>query len=768
MFSKYIKRLILGFCLLVLLAGGGVYLFLRHSLAPLDGTIQLENLEHPVTVRRDTYGIPHIEAQNRKEALRALGYVMASERLFQMELSRRMTQGLLSEVFGEAALPSDKLYRSLMLRPAVERMIAAEKQSGRFDQEMWDEMAAYFDGVNQYIATRPLPYEFTLTGFRPQPFTPMDAFIMLGHMAYSFGIALKADPLMTHLHKKLSSELFQSLRNDPLPLQTGRTSAWWPRKVDLLEEGLFTPSFEGSNAWLLAPSRSQSGKSLFANDPHIGFSAPSVWVEAHLRTPDFELYGHFLPLVPFAVLGHSRHHAWGFTMSLGDDMDLYRETLDREKKTVIYNNKPQPYREWREIIPVKGAADVILNLIETPHGPVMDEVLTEPSLALKWAFHRLENNPLKSLREMGLATNMERFEKALRHATAPGLNVMYADAENIAWWMFGDIAIKKNPQSDMILDGASGADEYERLLSWEEKPHLINPPSGVIITANSRPSEMPPNIRGDFQSPDRYHTISELLAEKQIWNVEDTKALQTMNYNSQNKALLKELLSALQLTSAEQELYSQNLKLLKEWDLRSDLSSQAASLFHQWNNENILMMLERLEEEPRESYLNTIYAWAFYERTLLDTQSAWWKLQDRNQLITTGFKKVMEKWPRPPQWGSIHTIEYRHPLGRSFPLNKIFNVGPHPMPGAFNEINNNKMRRMGDDFQVTAGPSTRRIIDFSQPQTSWGINPIGISGHMFSPFYKDQVELFLRGEYRPQLMNSHDIDAATTHTLIFK
>lgn len=763
---KNLKRSLLALCILLGLASLGLYLFIRQSLAPLDGSLNLKNLSHPVTVIRDAYGIPHIQAQNKLDALRALGFINASERLFQMEISRRMTQGELSEIFGEIAIPSDKLYRSLMLKRSMERMLSLEKVQGRFDQKIWAEMESYCDGINQYIANHPLPYDLQLLRLTPRPFTPLDAYILTGHMAYSFGIAIKADPLMTQLAQKLSLPQFQSLRNDPLPIPGTSTQALLWKPFELFTEGAYSPSFEGSNAWLISPRRSQSGKSLFANDPHIGFSAPSVWAEAHIATPEFELYGHYLPSVPFAILGHNRHHAWGFTMSLVDDMDLYRETLDKNKKTVLFNNKPVPYQEWTETIKVKNQPDVVLQMIETPHGPLMDEVLSEKGLALKWAFHRPENNPLKSLHAMAEAKTIDNFERALQHGTAPGLNVMYADADNIAWWTFGELAKKKNPHSDMILDGSSGADEYEKILAWKEKPHLVNPSTGFIVTANSRPQGLSSDIRGDWQSDDRYKTIAKALNEKDVWSAEDFKSLQTRNFNAQNSVIRELLLEHLELTEAEHRKYKSQIKALTEWDMHSDLTSTEAPLFHQWNNENILLMLEDWDETTRKTYLDTPYAWVFYERALLKPNSPWWFGKKKSNIISRGFKLAAEKLENRPQWGHLHTIEYRHPLGRSFPLNKILNLGPYPMPGSYNDINNNKMRAMGGDFSVVAGPSTRRIIDFANPQTSWGINPIGVSGHMLSPFYKDQVQLFLEGKYRPQLMNEKDIQQLKTHELL--
>lgn len=764
---KIIKRSLLVLAVLTGLLFLGAQLFFRSSLPPMDGTLKLQNLSHSVKITRDSFGIPHIQATNKLDALRALGFTQASERLFQMEIARRMTQGELSEIFGEVALKSDKLYRSLMLKRSVERMLEQEKAKNQFDSDLWSEMEAYFDGINQFIATQPLPYELTILGFRPRPFTPVDAYVMTGHMAYSFGIALTADPLMSQLASKLPYEHFQALRNDPLnaPLKVSKNISIQP--FEIFTEGLGTAFFEGSNAWLIAPSRSTSGKSIFANDPHIGFSSPSIWFEAHIKTPQFEIYGHFLPLVPFPVLGHNRHHAWGFTMSLADDMDLYREKIDSSTKTVLYKNKATPYQEWTETIAIKGKPALVLNMIETPHGPVMDEVLSEKSLALKWAFHSPNNNPMKALRLMSEAKSMSDFETALQYGTAPGLNVMYADADNIAWWIFGDIAVKQNPNSDMILNGSNGQDEYLKVLSWNEKPHIVNPESGYIVTANSRPLDLNKDIRGDWQSDDRFQTITKALREKDLWNIEELKTLQTDNFNYQTKNILEKMLEHIQLTEEEAVTYKDQLQDLKSWNHHSDTDSTAASLYHQWNNENVLLMLADWDDDTRRSYLNTPYAWVFYERAILSPTSAWWTTKNYTKIITMGFKNAAQKVSK-TTWGSLHTIQFTHPMGRKFPFNFFLNVGPFPMPGAYNDINNNKMAALGGDFKVVAGPSTRRLIDFANPQLSWGINPLGNSGHLKSPFYKDQVELFIQGQYRPQLMNEIDIVNAKSHELILE
>ncbi|WP_413581863.1 penicillin acylase family protein [Bdellovibrio sp. HCB288] len=765
---KLLKKSLRYLVLVLLLILSGTYIYMRQSLAPLDGKIDLENLSAPVKVQRDSFGIPHIFAKNKTDAFKALGYVMASERLFQMEMGRRQTQGELSEVVGEKTLKSDLLYRSLGLKQTAASVIEKKRKDGTLDPEMWKLMEAFCDGANQYASTRPIPYDLAILEIRTiRPFTPIDAYVMTGQIAYSFGIALKTDPMMTALAKKLPHKQFQELRNDQLktPLRLAGDidlSPLW----EVADNASFATLFDSSNAWLLAPQRSAGGKSIFANDPHIAFSHPSVWFEAHIHTPDFEIYGHYLPLVPFAILGHTPQHAWGFTMSQTDDMDLYRESIDRTNKTLIYNHKPQEYATRTEVIKVKKQEALTVEIIETPHGPLMNHVI-DSDISLKWAFHNVNNDPLQALYIMGEAKDMKTFENALKPGTAPGLNVMYADAENIAWWMFGEVAVKGNPNSELILDGTSLNDEFKRVLSWEEKPHTVNPASGVIVTANTRPANIDSEIRGDWQSADRQNTLLTELAQKEKWTSEEMRALQVKNLNLANRTLIEKMSGFLKLTAEEQNRFAPWIERLKNWNLHSDANSQEASLYYTWVNESLLLMLAPLEDQ-REAYLGTPHSWMFFERVTQNPISPWWELVKPEQVFTQGLRNTFAKWSEPPMWGKLHTIEYIHPLGREKPLSAIFNLGPFPIGGAYNEITNNKARALGGDFKVTAGASTRRVIDFANVKHSWGVNPIGISGHMLSPFYADQIELFVMGKHRPQLMDPAEIEKDKSHELILE
>ncbi|MBC7540829.1 MAG: penicillin acylase family protein [Bacteriovorax sp.] len=770
--------------------------FVRSSLAPMDGELQLKNLSLPVSVIRDQFGIPHIKAKNTKDAFRALGFVVASERLFQMEMERRMANGELAEIFGKRMLAADKLFRTISLRQSMSEMLERKIRMNGLDQSMWGELEAFYDGVNQYQSSQKLPLEFSILGIKPRPFSALDGYAFIGLMSFSFGVATSEDPLMTKLRTRIGSELSNELRNELTPYETReiekeKNGALKTKRVveardhypvmkilSELEQGF--PLFEGSNGWIVSGKRSSTGFPILANDPHIAYSHPGVWFEAHIDTPDYESYGHFLSILPFPILSHNKERGWGLTMSLIDDMDLYREKLNPKFKSYHFIDKEIPYQERLEVIKVKGEKSFEMLVLKTQHGPIMDEVFSnseDKSLALKWAFYGVENDPLLTLYKMGRARNMEEFKSAVSSGKAPGLNVLYADKKNIGWWIFGEVEKKSShTPSDFILDGSSGLDEYQGPLSFDQKPHLENPASGLIISANSRPFGaplIPENMRGDWQPDDRYNSLDSILSKKDKWSVEEFKEIQTLSLNLENKLILDELLKTLAFQNIwKKERATTYLQILKKWNYVSDVHSIAPSLYYTWCREITKILLKDLSKEEFETFTKLPNNWNFLKRVVLNPNSSWWKKFDRQKVITTGFNNTIESlrqalgedsagWA----WGHLHTIEFVHPIGSVTPFNKIFNIGPIEISGAYNEINNQKPSGYADGFKVKAGPSTRRIISFDHPEVAWGILPTGNSGHLLSPFYKNQVELFAKGLYREEWLNEKDIKAHQTHEL---
>jgi penicillin amidase len=767
--------------LLSLVVLGIIYLgwTLEKSKPPMDGQLQLKNLKSKVVVTRDQSGIPHIQSENEMDGLRALGFTVASDRLFQMDVLRRLSNGTLSEVFGEKALNMDITMRTLKFREAMTQL--------EMDPLIKSKIEAYFDGVNQYIESATLPIEFLLLRYKPSPFTVLDAYTFIGYMSYSFEASLRQDPLMTKLLSQFPNALVEELRyhgsaealkeatasnafskiDSRLKKVVNSTASLIP-EIETYLRGGFAP-LEGSNAWLISKEKSESGFPILANDPHIAYSLPEVWYEAHLKSPEYEMYGHHLPLLPFPVLGHNRNYGWGFTMSIHDDMDLYQEKIQGEKYQFKNDWLPLTYRE--EEIPIKGEASKKIKFYETQHGPLLDHILAEKGVSLKWSYFSKGNDALKVLHGMGHSQNIEEFKQAISAGICPGLNIMYADKTNIMWWIHGEFS-KRPPhvKSDFILDGASGNDEPLGYLSFEEKPHSVNPKEGFIVTANSNPPGF--TGPGDWQPDDRFKTLMKKLSEKEKWNVEETKKLQTWNSNIESGPIRTVLLKNL-----SEELKKNNpavFEAVNNWNLESDIESVGATIFHIWNIENIKILTANFSAEDREAYSKLGSNWMFYKRVISNPENPWLKYLklSQSEVIQKGFTNTLARLEKELghettnwKWGRIHTVKYNHPLGKIKILDPFFSLGPYPSPGYYNDVNNMKHHGFDSGLDVLVGPSTRRIIDFAHPENAHGILPVGNSGHSLSPFYKDQIQMYLKGEYRAELLDETLIKEQGTHVL---
>lgn len=338
--DRWMKRSLTALALVIAAAAGGLTWHLHDKQPQRDGELVLGALQAPVTIDYDERGVPHIRAENEADMYRALGFVHAQDRLFQMELLRRLARGELAEVLGEKLVPTDRLFRTLEIGRHA-GAYAARLDAGSPSTQA---LQHYLEGINQYQASHPRPLEFDLLGIEPRPFTIADTLSVAGYMAYSFAAALRTEPVMTHIRDELGADYLGLFDLDWHPQgvigTTLATSDWQDLSAlaqlsnDALA-GTGLPQFEGSNAWAVSGSRTASGKPLLAGDPHIRFSLPAVWYEAHLQAPGYELYGYHHALIPSAMLGHNRDFAWSLTMFQNDDLDLIAERVNPDRKSVV-------------------------------------------------------------------------------------------------------------------------------------------------------------------------------------------------------------------------------------------------------------------------------------------------------------------------------------------------------------------------------------------------------------------------------------------------
>ena len=789
-------------------AAGSATLYIQFKQPVREGEISLGGLQQAVEVVYDSYGVPHIYADNKEDAYRALGYVHAQHRLFQMEMLRRLSQGRLAEVLGERLLPFDRMFRTLGIEHHAglwAQAIRARAAESPEHADMLPQVNAYLAGVNQ-LAKEYRPLEFDVLGIPEHQYSLEDILSIAGYMAFSFGQALEEDPMLTFIANDLGTDyladldIYTELDVEAIPTFTPETAVEVSKLVTQQLKGLTGfPLFHGSNAWVLGPDKTESGEVVFVNDPHIGLAQPSVWYEAHIQTPDFSLYGHHLALVPFALLGHNQNHAWGLTMFENDDMDLYQERLHPESDNLYWYQPYEGLGEWRpfthrvERIEIKGQPAELLTVKSSHHGPIINAMFPEGEnpvaeqaapIAVWWQFLNTDNQLIQAFYDLAYADTVDKAAAAAAKIHAPGLNIMYGNQQgDIAWWAAAKIPVRDQySQSKFVLDGASGTDEILYFQPFEENPKAINPPWGYVYSANNQPEG---NLPGYYSPKDRPTRIQRWLSSSQRLSVSQ---MQSMLMDSVSEVGLEFRDQVVQLREDGNGFYDQvdltAFQILQKWNGDHGPESVGATIYNKLRQHYLEnTFADELGEEKfkvlSDGFLLDRSLW----QLLRNPDSIWFDKQQTDELetqrdilqlswtqtiteLTIALGADPEKW----QWKKMVRLEHVHAIGRIPPFDKVFNVGPVYSPAGVEVLNNLTFSYTDDKkqpFKVTVGPSTRRIIDFANPERSWGINPTGQSGVLFDEHYDDQAKAFGAGEFRWQLMARDDIDAQSKSKVTF-
>ena len=787
-FLKIIKIVSL-VCVLVFVAA---WLYSRTLYPTYEGELSLENLSENVTVHFDENGVPHINAETQKDAYTALGYVHAQDRLWQMELIRRIAPGRLSEIFGDKLVETDVFFAGLgLVEDANESITKIDINS-----EAYKLTIAYLDGVNQFVEEGATPIEYNLIGLKKTKFTVNDVYNVFGYMSFSFAIAQKTDPLLQEIKEKLGDNYLAELEipvySNTALLKSEKNpivKASFAKAMTAMYEQLPISPFIGSNSWVIAADKTKNGKVIFANDPHIGFSQPSVWYQSHIKTPDYEMYGYSLALTPFPLLGHNRDYAYGLTMFENDDVDFYIEKNNPEN----LNEYETPtgfstYKTVQKTIKIKGAPDTTFTVKISRHGPIMNNLLKQIDdqrpIAMQWIYKKTDNQILDVGYQISHAKSLHDFKEGAKLLHAPGLNMMYGDAkDNIDWIASGKLyKYRDSISTKLYLDGASGKDEILSYVDFEDNPQSINPASNYVYSSNNQPDTIAGVLYPGYYLPeDRGQRIEQLLEVKNDWTQEDVQQMifdVTSPVVPQVIANLVASIKTENFTKNEQEA----LQNLKDWNGEYKKEDTAPTIYNRFLYEflegtfkdelgesfpmfmqtplmkkmiavqakkAVSVWFDDVTTEPKEtksdivqrSFINAI---SFLENQLGDTVSLW-------------------------SWSKVISVEHGHALAAGGEtLRKIFNVGPFSMDGG-NEVINNQLFTLNETgiYKVKAGPSTRRVIDFSNIENSVSILPTGQSGNVFSKHYKDQAQKYVNGEFVKTMLNKDEIERSK-NVLIFK
>ncbi|HSM56021.1 MAG TPA: penicillin acylase family protein [Candidatus Sulfomarinibacteraceae bacterium] len=822
-----VATIIIGFLLLILVVAAVVVtVTVRRPFPQTDGTITLDGLESQVNVYRDEYGVPHIYADGEHDLYFAQGYVHAQDRFWQMEFWRHVGQGRLAEILGQDVVETDTFIRTIgWNRLAQQHLEYYEAET----PELMANLEAYSAGVNAYLEEQgqAMSLNQTILGlarepWEIEPWEPLDTISWGVVMAWDLGGNWDGELTRAAMNRELG-EATAAMLLPPYPYGERPVIAATDRLENLdelreLEEEMESSGAEGavdwarvntaiagavpqvgltrgsgvvgSNSWVVAGEHTVTGAPILANDPHLGIQMPSIWYEVALHGPALNVTGFSFAGVPGVIIGHNENIAWGFTNVGPDVQDLYIEKINPS------NDLEYEFRgEWREmevieeVIHVNGGEDVTLEVRQTHHGPIINDVVDGQSdpLAFRWTIQD-QNRIFESIMLLNRAHDYDAFRDALRYFDAPAQNLIYADVEgNIAYQMPGRIPIRGSGQGLQPVPGWTGDYEWEDTVPFEALPAVLNPEEGYIVTANNAvvDEEYPFFISHYWAAGDRAQRIEEMLQAVLDEGGEVSKDDAARMQMDAKSLLAENYVSLLSGLSSDDSRVQAAIERLRGWDLQLHRDSVTAALF-----EIFFMHLAQatLGDElgpVAEDYLGNSGGpqRVFFHSVAQQENAHWWNnvnteaQETRDEIVMQALRDTvvwfeenaggdMETW----SWGRLHTATFvSDPLGQSgiTLVERLVNRGPYPMDGGVSVVNANSWS-WDNIAAVTGHPSMRMIVDLSDWDESRTIHSTGQSGHPFHRHYDDLIPLWQDGEYHPQWFNREAVESAAVDHLLLE
>ncbi len=784
---RLIKGLLrLAITLIAVATLAGAYLFYR-AMPATSGTEKLPGLSANVRVWRDAYGAPHIFAASMDDAARALGYLHASERLFQMEIRRRVGQGRLAEILGPDRVRVDRFMRTLGLY--------REAQSSFSALSPWAQkrLQAYADGVNAFLDSHQdaLPPAFMIVGDRPEPWKPADSLVVGKLLGYQLSNNYKIEAMRARLRRKLGPEqagwMFPGAGpGAPITTEPALTRKHAGGKSIEDEIGaLIGVSHGASNEWVVAGSRTVTGKPILANDPHLALSAPILWYLARIVTPEGSVKGATLPGAPGVLLGQNDHIAWGFTTADTDAQDLFVETVDpADPAKYLTPDGPRPFETRDETIHVKDAADVKLVVRATRHGPVLSDVSADladvagPGKVTALAFTGLGDRDTtgEAIMRLDGARNWGEFLDAMRIYQTPTQNVVYADGGgDIGFFSPGLVPVRKSGDGLAPVDGASGAFDWVGVVAFEQLPQLHNPEAGFVFNANNAnvPDDHQPTFGQDWEENFRARRIQQFFDTIDKHSLETSAAMQADH-----------------LSLAARDLQPFIARIVPS----DERARQAQALLAHWDD---VMDKDRVEPLIFAAFLRSL------RRVLIDDKTGL-KLEDKGPFAATTLIALMRdhpSWCGAPdnpdpdcrqalgraldqglallvkrdgadmsqwRWGAEHQALMQHQVFSHVPLLDWFSDLSLPSSGGFYTLDRGGGFETPPDmpFARSHGPGFRGIYDLADPAKSRFMIATGQSGHIFSRHYRDLVPLWNDVKYITLAGSEADLKKAGARELI--
>ena len=818
-FWRRFKYALFGLLFILFVVVGGAGWLFYGSLPDLNGRVELKGLSGKVSVYRDMYGVPHIFADNRSDALRALGYLHASERFFQMEMQRRAGQGRLAEVVGIDMLGVDKFIRTLglySLAGSSFKVMAPETQNL---------FQAYADGVNAWMETHRnnLPPEFLLLGIDPEPWQPADSVVWGKLMALQLSHNYQLEMLRAQLATKLSPSQMKSLfpawgdapvtmepkavkraeidrkfLNEAHALSTSVIPAQAGIQADApidqikhangqmlpivpLDSGLRRNDPDGahnifrqlssitsldhaaSNEWVIAGSRTQSGKPILANDPHLSLEAPILWYLARIVTPDFMVKGATVPGLPVVLLGQNRNIAWGMTTTGSDVQDLFVETIDpKNPANYLTPSGSRPFDTHKELIHIKGREGIVLTIRATRHGPVLSDIDPEMALlaghgkVMALAFTGLgdTDRTAEALLRINQANNWKEFLEALKLYQSPTQNVVFADIKgDIGFINPGLVPVRKKGDGLMPVDGTSGIYDWQGTVPFEEWPKLYNPAVGFVFNANNAVvSAGGKNFYGtDWEEPYRAIRLQQFLDSSEPQTLDSSAEMQADHVSLVARQLLPYLLrlSFDSMGDKDNQRSVEAIDLLRDWDGTMDKNLPQPLIFEAWlAKTHQLLLVDRAGQSLKERgpfaansiaaiLINNDKDWCGNEGCVSVASKALVQSLDG---LTVRQGGDMKRW----RWGKEHKALLQNKVFKHLPIFGAISDLSVPSSGDFYTLDR------GGSFDPPAeypfarqhGGGYRAIYDLANPDHSRFMITTGESGNIASSYYGNLVHLW--------------------------
>ncbi|MGC9343132.1 MAG: penicillin acylase family protein [Bacteroidales bacterium] len=782
---KILRVVLVSFLVLILMGAiaGGVFIRYssRKALPDYNKDVVMNNISDSVLVIRDATGMPHIYANTEKELYQAAGYLMAQDRMWQMDLLRRLTTGRLSEILGKDLVETDQLFRALHFTQKSRIIIDS------CSAEVNSYLQAYADGVNQYLEDNwgKLPPEFSILGYEPEPWEPIYSLNLIGYMSWSLTAGWSTEDFLFRLQEKLEPRQVQALIPEVNYQETYVYPELGKREEEafvLLKSGnskiseLGLQVFMASNNWAVSPSKSANGKAIMANDMHLELNAPGIWYQMHqVVEGKLNISGLVLPGQPFIICGHNEDVAWGMTNVSVDNIDFYLEILKEEDTTqYLLDGEWKDLRLEKEIIYTKEGDTIEVYNRFTHRGPIISKFkdFSDKAVSMRWMGNEYSNE-MKTVYLFNRMRNWEDFREAARTFVAISQNIVYADKEgNIGMLTAAGIPIREG-KGIFVYPGDTSLYDWKGIVPFEELPAVFNPERGFVASANNRTvgEEYPYYISNWFDTPHRVNRIVEMLTEEGKLSVEDMKAIQS---NHQSKFAENVLPFYLEVIAGKVQTGTEFMQtvhsLLETWDYNFGIESVEATIFEQMNIEflNLLLRDELGDSLYREFLGNTLFSRFLLDNIAIERNSPWFdninttdKAENAEDLVFSALENTIDHlrkrlgneltgW----QWGKVHTLTLEHPLGSVDALNRAFklNRGPYSVGGSSHTVSPFSYS-MNNPFKAFHGSSQRHIYIPGEWDQSLIIIPTGISGIPASDHYCDQTEKYLNYEYNPELFS---------------